>query len=244
MRSLICVPFTRRLPRLRRERGTPRLGRGQVLHRVTPTSLRSRGSWAGWTPWVCSAPWQHGPFSSVIFAFPLQVRAVEHVVTLTLRTSAQDLKHSCLFRLGSGGCQPGAGFRIANLMEEVTQRGKEIIKTALWRLLREAVTLKIHIDKIAEAGTFCAAFITRVDPRCQGGGGPSTCHGRSWAWRGDANSWGPAGVGVGVKEGKPTFGKKPGVFSPGGQHHPPAAGLFPHPEGQGEGHWFFWGGRW
>ena len=98
---------------------------------------------------------------------------------------------------GLGGCQPEAGFRIANLMEEVTQQGKEIIKTALRRLLREAVTLKIHIDKIAEAGTFCAAFITRVDPRCQGGGGPSTCRARSWAWLGDANSWGLAGVGVG-----------------------------------------------
>ena len=191
MRSLICVPFTPRLPCLGRERGTPRLGLRQVLHRVTPTSLRSRGSWAGWIPWVCSAPWQHGPFSSVIFAFPLQVRAV------LLRTSAQDLKEQLPPPPGLGGCQPGAGFRIANLIEEVTQQGKEIIKTALRRLLREAVTLKIHIDKIAEAGTFCAAFITRVDPRCQGGGGPSTCRARSWAWLGDANSWGTAGVGVG-----------------------------------------------
>lgn len=106
-------------------------------------------------------------------------------------------------------------------MAEVTQQGKEIIKTALRRLLREAVTLKIHIDKIAEAGTFCAAFITRVDLRCQGGGGPSTCRGSSGAWRGDADSWGPAGVGV--KEGRPGFGKKPGVFSPGGQPPPPQA---------------------
>lgn len=108
-------------------------------------------------------------------------------------------------------------------MEEVTQQGKEIIKTALRRLLREAVTLKIHIDKIAEAGTFCAAFITRVDPQCQGGRGPSTCRALSWAWRGDADSWGPAGVGVGVKEGRPAFGKNPGVFSTGGQHPPPSA---------------------
>lgn len=76
-----------------------------------------------------------------------------------MRTSAQDLKNSFLFCLGSGGCQPGAGFRIANLMEEVTQQGKEIIKTALQRLLREAVTLKIHADKIAEAGIFCAASL-------------------------------------------------------------------------------------
>lgn len=44
-------------------------------------------------------------------------------------------------------------------MEEVTQQGKEIIKTALQRLLREAVTLKIHVDKIAEAGIFCAASL-------------------------------------------------------------------------------------
>lgn len=81
-------------------------------------------------------------------------------------------------------------------MEEVTQQGKEIIKTALQRLLREAVTLKIHVDKIAEAGTFCAAFITRVEPRCQGGEAPPPAVGtrgpggampvpaglRGWGW--------------------------------------------------------------
>lgn len=47
-------------------------------------------------------------------------------------------------------------------------------------------------------------------------------------------------MGVGVKEGRPGFGKKPGVFSPGGQLPRPV----PHPEGRGEGRWFFWGGRW
>lgn len=47
-------------------------------------------------------------------------------------------------------------------MEGVSERGREIIKTVLWHLLRDAATLKGHTGIRAKAGTFCADFVTRM----------------------------------------------------------------------------------
>lgn len=47
-------------------------------------------------------------------------------------------------------------------MEGVSQQGREIIKTVLRHLLRDAATLKGHSGIRAKAGTFCADFVTCV----------------------------------------------------------------------------------
>lgn len=80
-------------------------------------------------------------------------------------------------------------------MEVVSQQGKEIIKTALRCLLREAMTLKRHDDKVAQAGMYPAAFIPggEASQRPGAGGGAATClayrwasplflEGRGWGW--------------------------------------------------------------
>lgn len=101
-------------------------------------------------------------------AFDSCLPAVESVVNIKSNANAQDLENSLIFCLSSGCCQAGVGFRIAVLMEVVSQQGKEIIKTVLRCLLRDAVTLKNRIEEIAEAGTFYAAFITRIESQPSG----------------------------------------------------------------------------
>lgn len=81
-------------------------------------------------------------------------------------------------------------------MEVVSQQGEEIIKTALHCLLRDAVTLKSRGDKIAGAGTFCAAFLTHriTATRSRRGAGPPASL-TGGLGESDVDPWGPRGWG-------------------------------------------------
>lgn len=103
--------------------------------------------------WALSS--QDRPFSSPIFTFLLLIGAVVLVVNIKSDASAHD----------SGNTDspvPCLSFAAASLMEVVSQQGTEIIKTVLRCLLRDAATLKGHIDRRTKAGTVCADFITCV----------------------------------------------------------------------------------
>ena len=135
-----------------------------------------------------------------------------------------------MFCLSSGSCQAGDGFRIAVLMEVVTQQGKEIMKMALRCLLRDAVTFK-NQQKSRGWNILGRLHYTRRITVTAARGDPSTCLVHRWAWQGCCCFLGALG---GMTEVRSGFGKKPR----GSSAQVGGSGLFHALEGRD---WLLWG---